>query len=348
MTKRTKYFLMGSVGFLALSLTVGLTAYYGGIRGFAEPAGPSELGFVPSDAAVVAYADVRGLMDSQFRQQMKALEPVEGQEGRDEVRDAVGIDIEQDIDYVVACVLAAPVEGTESPNGYILAHGRFDQARIEAFINEKGGVAQDYRGKKMFVHPVEALPEGTTGHAHGDMGITFVNKDVVALGSTAALKKVIDIQFGDARAVLTNDDVMKMIGTVEPGNNAWVVGRFDVLSKQAHLPTNVAGQLPQVTWFSAGGHVNGGINGMVALQARDADAAKNLAAVAGGFVALANMQAATRPELQAIMKSIALGTDTATNTVTLSFSLPSEAIIALKTAATGVVHQEPKEPRQPK
>ena len=31
MTKRTRYFLMGSVGFLAVALAVGLVAYYGGI-----------------------------------------------------------------------------------------------------------------------------------------------------------------------------------------------------------------------------------------------------------------------------------------------------------------------------
>jgi hypothetical protein len=282
----------------------------------------------------VGYADVRALMTSQFRQQMKAIEPADGQEGRNEIRDAVGIDIEQDIDYVVGCVLATPAGGTETQNGYILAHGRFDKGRIEAFVREKGGVAQDYRGR-----PTEAQPEGATTPPHPEMGVTFVNQDVVALGSTAALKKVIDIQFGETRTVLANSDVMTMIETVEPGNNAWVVGRFDVLSKQAHLPSEVAGQLPQVTWFSAGGHVNGGVNGTVSLQARDEEAAKNLAAVVGGFIALGNMQASTKPELQAIMKSIALSSDTGRNTVTLSFSLPSTAIDALKNAAIGMRRQ---------
>jgi len=338
MTKRTKYFLMGSIGFLAVTLAVGLTAYYGGVPGFAEPAGPDELTFVPNDAAVVAYADVQGLMSSQFRQQMKAMEPAEGQEGRNEIKDAVGIDIETDIDYVVACMLAPPAEGTE-PNGYILARGRFDQARIEAFIRAKGGVEQDYRGKKMFVHtPPEVTTEGAPVPAHTEMGVTFISPGVVALGSTAALKKVVDIQFAQASTVLTNTEVMKMIGTVEPGNNAWVVGRFDGLSRHAHLPTDVASRLPQLTWFSAGGHVNGGVNGTVSLTARDEEAAKNLQAVVAGFIALANMQAASRPELQALMKNIALSNDN--NTVSLSFSLPTAVIEALRTAATGIAQQQ--------
>ena len=340
MTKRTKYFLMGSVSVLALGLTVGLTAYFGGVPGFAEPAGPEELIYVPNDAAVVAYADVKSLMSSEFRQQVKALEPAEGQEGRNEIKEAVGIDIEQDIDYVVACMLAAPAAGTEAPNGYILARGRFDAPRIEAFIREKGGVEQDYRGKKMFVHPVEtAVVEGATPRP--EMGITFVTPNVVALGSTAALRKVIDIQFAQASTVLANADVMKMIGTVEPGNNAWVVGRFDVLSRHAHLPAEVAGQLPQVTWFSAGGHVNGGVMGTVSLTARDEEAAKNLQAVAGGFIALANMQASSKPELQAVMKSVQLSTDG--NTVSVSFSLPSTVIEAMKTVSgMSQPHQKPE------
>jgi len=349
MTKRTKYFLLGSVGFLAVTLAVGLTAYYGGVPGFAEPAGPAELAFVPNDAAVVAYADVRSLMTSEFRQQMKALEPSEGQEGRNELKSAVGIDLETDIDYVVACVLAVPAAGTDtgSPNGYILAHGEFDQARIEAFIREKGGVEQVYNGKKMFVHTPETAPDGTLVHPNAtEMGVTFVNPKVVALGSTAALRKVIDIQSAPGQTVISNGDVMSMIGKVEPGNNAWVVGRFDVLSKQANLPSEVAGRLPQVTWFSAGGHVNGGVNGTVSLTARDEEAARNLQAVAAGFIGLANMQAASRPELQAIMQSIALSNDN--NTVTLSFSLPSTMIEALKTVHAGAHPQEPKPPQEPK
>jgi hypothetical protein len=336
MTKRTRYFMLGSVGFLAIGLTVGLAAYYGGIPGFAEPAVPNELHFVPSDAAVVAYADVKELMASQFRQQMRSLEPAERQKGREEIKEAVGIDIETDIDYVIACALAPPAGGTEKPNGYILARGHFDQGRIETFIRSKGGVEQEYRGKKMFVHPA------SDDAAAQEMGITFIEPGVVAMGATAALKKVLDVQAGAASAVVTNGEVMKMIESVEGGNNAWVVGRFDVLSKQAHLPTEMTGQLPQVTWFSAGGHVNGGVNATLSLQARDQQAATNLQQVAAGFIALANMQAASKPELAALLKTVSLSNDTGNNTVSLSFSLPSGAIDALKGVA-GIPDATPKQ-----
>ena len=129
MTKRTRYFVMGSVGFMAVALTVGLAAYYGGIRGFAEQAGPDELNYVAADAAVVAYANVKDLMKSEFRQQIKALEPADQEQGQAELKNTLGIDIERDIDYVVACMLASPtLDGGNAKNGYVLAHGRFDQA----------------------------------------------------------------------------------------------------------------------------------------------------------------------------------------------------------------------------
>jgi hypothetical protein len=341
MTKRTRYFVMGSVGFMAVALTVGLAAYYGGIRGFAAQAGPDELNYVAADAAVVAYANVGDLMKSDFRQQIKALEPANQEQGQAELKNTLGIDIERDIDYVVACVLASPtLDGGNAKSGYILARGRFDQGRIEAFIREKGGVEQDYQGKKMFVHAPEGKPD-----AKPEGGITFISPGVVALGSIDGLQKVIDLQLGRGRTVVTNGDVMKMIDRVASGN-VWAVGRFDVLSKQANLPAQVQSQIPQVTWFSATGHVNGGVAGTVTVEARDEEAAKNLRAVVGGFIGLAKMQAASKPELNALVQSINLNADSGT-TVSVSFTVPSAAIEALKSA---MVNKQPKpEPKpQPK
>ena len=338
MTKRTRYFVMGSVGFMALALTAGLAAYYGGVPGFAEPAGPSELNYIPADAAVVAYADVKNLMASQFRQQIKALEPAGEEQGQAELRNTLGIDIERDIDYVLACMLASPAAvGATSKNGYVIAHGTFDRPRIEAFIREKGGIERQYQGRTMFVHQGGDAHVSTDGTAE-EMGVTFIDGNVVALGTATALQKVIDVQRGAAPSVLTNGDVMKMVEGVASGN-AWVVGRFDVLSKQANLPAEVQSQIPQLTWFSATGHVNGGIAGTVTVETRDEEAAKNLRSIVGGFIGLAKMQAGSKPELGALVQSITLNPDSG-NTVSVSFTVPSAAIEALKIAATA--KQQPK------
>jgi len=184
----------------------------------------------------------------------------------------------------------------------------------------------------------------SSGGEAQEMGVTFISNEVVALGTATALQKVIDVQTGAAPGVRSNGDVMKMIEGVASGN-AWAVGRFDVLSKQANLPTEVQSQMPQLTWFSAMGHVNGGVAGTITVEARDEEGAKNLRAVVGGFIGLAKMQAASKPELNALAQSINMNADSG-NTVSVSFTVPSAAIDALKTAS-GLVHKQPKPESKP-
>src|SRR5688500_4536605 len=127
MTKTTRYFMGGSAAILVAGLGTGLVAYYGG--GFpslsASRSGPSELAYVPADSAVVAYANVREVMDSQLRQRLKLILPQE--QGQKEFQAETGIDIERDIDYVVAAAsaLGSP-NGSPEPTGLVIARGRFN------------------------------------------------------------------------------------------------------------------------------------------------------------------------------------------------------------------------------
>src|SRR6476660_471080 len=98
MTNRTRYFMAVSAGIVVIGLGSGLVAYYGG--GFpslsASRSGPAELSYVPADSAVVAYANVREVMDSELRQKMTLAMPEE--KGQQEFQQQTGIDIEHDID----------------------------------------------------------------------------------------------------------------------------------------------------------------------------------------------------------------------------------------------------------
>ena len=105
MTSRTRYFVIASLLILTVGLGTGLLAYYVGFptSAFTRRGGPDELQFVPKDAAVIAYADVREVMTSELRQRVKAAAPVP-ENGQREFRDETGINIETDIDRVVACL----------------------------------------------------------------------------------------------------------------------------------------------------------------------------------------------------------------------------------------------------
>jgi hypothetical protein len=323
MLKRTRIFLIGSVAFVVLGLTVGLVAYYGGLSGiaFTRAAGPEELRYIPSDAAVVAYADVQAVMQSNFRQKVKALQPAEGEKGQQELRDALGIDIERDITHVVACML--PGEGAAGKNGLVVAAGHYDQAKIEGFIREKGGTAAPYKGINVWTHP-EATQAGSAQHV--TPAFAFLTSGVVAMGSIGAVQRAIDLSKQGGQSIINNGDMMSQIARLDDGN-VWAVGRWDAVASNAHLPQEVATKIPAITWFAASGTVNGGVSGTVKVVARDQEAANNLRQVATGFMALARMQVEAKPELKGLLNTIQLGgqdTD-----VTLSFSLPSELLDAL-------------------
>jgi hypothetical protein len=318
MSNRTRYFVVTAVAILAIGLTTGLVASYMGLPvAFSRAAGPDELQYVPADAAVVAYANVREIMDSQFRERFRQFEPDTSE--RDEFEAKTGVNIDQDINSVVAVLAGSVTEPTTAHNGMlILARGRFEQARLEALALEHGGRAEDYNGKRLLTHQNDA---GTV-----EMAIGFLEADLIALGGYEAIKKSIDAN-GGRNIVSTNADLMRQIGELD-ASNAWAVGRFDAIASSAHLPSDIQAYLPAIQWFSAATHINGGVSGVFKAEARDEESAKNMRDVLNGFLALAKMQSSTQPELKIMVDSLQLSGDG--KNVAVSFTLPSELFDALE------------------
>ncbi len=324
MTKRTRYFVFGSVTVLLVGLCTGLVAYYTGMPmgAFGQSTSLSELRYVPASASVVAYADVRNLMQSELRQKLHKAIDEKGEDGQAEFQKQTGIDIENDVDRVVAFM--EPVAGAESTDGYsgmVLATGRFDQGRLEALAREHGGTVEDYGGKRLI---------SKAGVAEGNqksMTVAFLDAGVVAVGETAVIKRAIDRK--GASSVTDNAELMALVNDIDD-SNAWAVGRFDALMSRAKLPEGVASQIPAVKLFSASGHINGGLSAVIRAETRDDQAAQNLRDVVQGFLALAKLQSNQQPALQALVNSLQLsGTG---KTVALSFQVPSQMIDALAAA----------------
>lgn len=329
MSKRTRVFVITAAAILAVGLTTGLVASYMGLPvAFSRAAGPDELQYVPAEAAVVAYADVRQIMDSEFRERFRQFEPDTRE--RDEFQQKTGVDIEHDINTVVAALTSIPEQGSEPENSIlILARGRFEQSRLEALALEHGGQVEDYNGKRLLSHP-----EGSDGE---HMAIGFLEADLIALGGYDAIKRSIDAH-GGRNIVSTNADIMRQIGELD-ASNAWAVGRFDAIAGSAQLPSEIQAHLPAIQWFSAATHINGGVSGVFKAEARDEEAAKNMRDVLNGFLALARMQSSARPELQTMVDSLQLSGDG--KNVAVSFTLPSELFDALRQ----LKQLEPQQPR---
>ena len=160
------------------------------------------------------------------------------------------------------------------------------------------------------------------------MAVGFVDADLVAFGSYTAVKRAIDA--GAGNNVMSNTELMRQINDLE-GNNAWAVGRFDAIARTAHLPAELQAHLPKIQWFSAAGHVNGGVSGVFKAEATDEESAQNMRDMLRGLLALAKMQAGDRPEIKTVVDSLQLTGDG--KNVALSFSLPGELFDALEALA---------------
>src|SRR5918992_1680119 len=111
MTTRTRYFVIVSLLILGIGVGTGLLAYYVGFQpgGLSVRRGPDELQFLPRDATLIAYANVQDLMVSEVREKLLRALP-DKQDGHREFQNLTGINIETDIDRVVAC-LAPSLDG---------------------------------------------------------------------------------------------------------------------------------------------------------------------------------------------------------------------------------------------
>lgn len=325
MTKRTRNFVLVSGAILTVGLGTGLIASYMGlpVSLLSSAAGPDELQYVPQNAAVVAYANVRDVMNSEFRQRFRALEPRSVE--RDAFEEKTGVKIDQDIDSIVAAFFPGAESAADHPekSAVVLARGRFEAGRLEALALEHGGSVEDYKGKRLLSH------DRQSGSDDGPMALGFVEADLVALGSLDAVKQAIDAG-ADNRNVMSNNDLMRLVAELD-SSNAWAVGRFDALAREARLPSEVQAQLPAVTLFSAAGHINGGVSGVFKAEARDEAAAQNLRDIVRGFLAMARLQSGSRPGIQQLVDSLQMSGDG--KTVALAFNIPSEFFDALEAMA---------------
>jgi len=334
MTSRTRYFVIASLLVLTVGVGTGLVAYYVGFPTSAFTTdGRGELHYVPRDAAVVAFANVQEIMTSELRQRIKAAVPVP-QTGQQEFENQTGINIETDIDRIVGCL--EPSRGAATQNaGMVVASGRFDVAKIETLMRDHGAQVETYRDRRLIVGTPQQMHKDTSSVdttplpprvGESSFALAFIRPGVVAVGSTALVRSAIDLDAGGGDNITLNDEVMAQVKAVEGGNNAWAIGRFDVLQSQAHLPQAVASQIPAITWFSIGTHINGGVRGTLTAQTRDVAAANNLRDVVRGFLGLVKLQAGSKPEIQTMIQS--LDVEGTGNSVTLSFDVPAQVFDA--------------------
>ena len=310
MTRQTRLFVLGASGLLVLGLCAGLFAYVNREAALAVAVdGPVEFRYVPADASVVAYANIREVMLSDVRERIRqiALDDI----GQNELQSQFGLDIEHDIDHMLA-FLSPGVEGRLA--GLVLFRGRFDTTRLEGVVRAGGATVDIYEGKRVVSVDTDEA---------GSLAMVFMEPGLVAVGDLSTVQQAI-VRGSTTSDITSNSNMMGLLDLVETGSNAWAVGRFGDLSALGFLPDEVSAQMPAVAAFAISGRVNGGLSGSLSIEGRDEEAGQNLRDVLRGFLALAAMQTTGRPALQTMVDSLQLSGAGAF--ATLSFWVPSDAL----------------------
>lgn len=326
MNKRTRYFMVSSAAIVAVVLCTGLVAFYnGGMPLLSSSRGPSEMAYLPADSAVVGYANVREVMNSEFRQKMLAIIPA-GEE-RNEFLQHTGIDIEHDIDTVVA----ASTVGSPAMSGLVLVRGRFNEGQIEGLIRQHGGTTEQYQGVRVVVaNPTamhtDGMPRDIVDSDKPAFALAFLETGLLAVGTHEAVKGAIDAKASGVNAT-GNDELMKYINEIQSGQSAWAVGRFDAISKSEDMPAEIKQHLPAVQWFSLSTRINGGVSGSLRADTSDEAAAENLRDVVRGGLAMGRLISGEDVRMKLLLDSLQMSGSG--KTVALSFTVSPEMVDAL-------------------
>ena len=341
MTTPTRYALYAGVTVLGAGLLAGAVAYVTSTGAVVAQSGPDELRYVPVDANLVAYANVRAVMASSFRARLRGLvppastdsSPSSGQErgpGPQWFQEATGVDLETDIDYLVFSLVPGKTD-TDSPDPLGLMVGRFDAPRLQDLALEYGGTVQQYAE-----HAI------VTGVATGDenetqVAMSFVESGVLALGAEGLVRRAIDVSRGRVSGdVTTNERLMRLMTQIRAGHNTWAVAEFDGVEAAQLLPEQMRAHVPPLTALALGGQVNGGVSTTLTVETRDEQAAQDLHQVVQGLVALARMQVTSYPELQPFLESVQLTGEGSTVTATLDASADLIDVIFSTAAPDGL------------
>ena len=315
MRANTRYVLLGGGGVLVVGFLVAGVAYLqGGFPALAvTQSGPAELQYVPAEASLIAYANVRDVMQSSFRQRIREIQP--DLDGQREFQEETGIDLENDVDHIVASLVQT---GAERPSGLVLLTGRFDEPSLESLAREHGGSAEQYGG--------HTLLSRALGDDQTELAMSFVDVGVLALGSADMVRRAIDVSSPGAgdTDVTSNERLMGLMTHVRGSHNAWAIAEFDGTDGFSFLPDEVESQIPPLTAMAVGGRVNGGVSATVTVETRDEQAGQDLRDVVQGLVALGRMRASSEPGLRALLDTVQLSSSG--RAVTLSFDMPSEIL----------------------
>src|ERR1035441_8793967 len=260
------------------------------------------LSYVMPDAKVVAGVNVDQAKASPFG--LYVLTQMQSNNtGLQQLIALTGFDPTRDVHELLAATNATP--GSKTPTGLALARGNFDAATITALATSKGAATEVHSGVTIIEDPNKVA------------GIAFINPTLVMAGDLASVKAAID-RPGTGMALPTA--VAGLVNQWSSSEDAWLVTTVPPfsLAPAGAMGGNAVAFMQQVQQAAAGVKFGNSVVGTAVIQSDNAADATQLANTVQFLVNLAQMQSQNNPQMPNLAQAIAVSTQGATVTVTVT------------------------------
>jgi hypothetical protein len=268
---------------------------------------PAEALSLPGDARFVMGLDVKRFTASPFYKKYATRGQPSRPDAFKQVEDKLGLVPERDLDQLV---FAGSGTTKDTSSAVALVLGTFDRAKLSRAIEteKKGGVTW----KSQHGTTVYLFNEGTKG----TMGLAFLDDRALLLGSAPAIEATLATRAQGGQPLRGNTAMVSLLERVKPGSTFWMVGDQTLLANMPKsVPAPGAGgggssmTLPALKSLVVAGDLEPEVSISVTGDTSDETAAKSLADLVRGFVALATLQSAQKPELKQLASAISVSTD---------------------------------------
>lgn len=317
---RTRLVVFASTLVVVLGVVAALGAlWFDPLRAAVGPL-PAEALVLPADARFVMGFDVQRFAASPFYARY-AKERGMRPDALRELEEKTGLNPARDVEQIV---IAGSRSDRQSP-GIALVTGRFDLYKLGRALETAGKV----RGYNHDGVTVYAFREDA-GRA---TAVAFLDERSLLFGPKAQVEAAVSSRTRGEAPLRSNTALIALVEKIRPGSTFWMVGDQSMLSG---MPASIPGpggngatiSLPALRSVTVTGDLDPQVSLAITGETSDEAAAKNLADIVRGGVALVSLQAAQKPELQQLASAISVATEA--NRVLISARIPYGLIDALQ------------------
>lgn len=333
--RRTRILLLSVLAVVAVGVAAALGALWLAPARAAVGPLPDHALLLPADARFVVGLDVRRFTASGFYTRyakQAGLRP----EALRELEEKAGLDPARDLDHVVVA------GGADPKSTLALVTGRFDLARLASSLETEKGVKPTVDGGvKLYI--LEGA--GGSGAASGS-AIALLDAGAVLVGTKDRVQSAVASHGRRETPLRGNAALLGLVEKVRPGSTFWMVGDQSLLASVSGAASSGretgAGQgapsgpasglsmlnLPALRSLTVVGDLDPQLSLSLTGETADEAAARNLADLVRGLLAMAALQAQQKPELQQLASAFSVTNEA--NRVLVSARIPYELLDGLQ------------------